>query len=341
MRIIKLRGAEGTAVLKVETLEDMWSIQRIAFPGDVISSKSLRKFKSNEGDEGEMKEVRITIRLEKTELDKSAERLRFSGKIVDGHPLQYIKINSYHTLNIAIGDVVEVTKSAWHGYVLDVIKNAAAMSKRPRVGIMAVDDEKALPAYLLGYGIAFKNEIYSNLSKRMSQKDFTEQQRKYYDSVLKFIGGMDVDTIIVAGPGFAKDDIKKYGEDSGMLKKMGKRLVYIGISNVERSGVYELIRSEEFGRILQGERIRQEFIMMEEFLKGLSTQKSKYGVENVGKALDEYGADRILVNDSVLGDAKVQTLLDSAERRGVRIEVINADDEVGQQLHAFKDIAAF
>ena len=36
---------------------------------------------------------------------------------MEGKPLEYIKINSYHTLNIAPGDIFEIIKSEWHDYI--------------------------------------------------------------------------------------------------------------------------------------------------------------------------------------------------------------------------------
>ena len=104
-------------------------------------------------------------------------------------------------------------------------------------------------------------------------------------------------------------------------------------------GVYELIRSDKFSRILERERIRAEFKLIEEFRTNLSTRKSKYGIENVSIALDNMEAGIILVNDNILGDPAVQELLAQAEENRIEIEVINSMDEVGEQLHAFKDIA--
>ncbi len=304
-----------------------------------MKSESERKFKSSESDKGELKKVMITLKVEKTELDKDAMRLRVLGKIMDGRPLEYVRINSYHTLNIAPGDIFEIIKSEWHNYIINVVKNAVSDSKRPRLGLIVLDDEKALPAYMLGYGVDFGNEIYSKLSKRMSQKDFQEQQKKYYEEILEMIKGMVVDTVVVAGPGFTKDDLKAYGESSGIIKKISKRIIFEHVSNSERSGVYELIKSNAFSRILERERIRAEFKLIEEFLTSLSTGKSKYGIENVSIVLDNMEASLILVNDSLLGDPAVQALLAKAEEDRVEIEVINSMDEVGEQLHAFKDIA--
>ena len=340
MKIVKFYESAGSLKLKVDTLEDLWTAQRIIFANDIVKSESERKFKSSESDKGELKKVVITLKVEKTELDKDAVRLRVLGKIMEGRPLEYVRINSYHTLNIAPGDIFEIIKTEWHDYIISVVKNAVSDSKRPRLGLIVLDDEKAMPAYMLGYGVDFGNEIYSKLSKRMSQKDFQEQQKKYYDEIIGMIRGMVVDTVVVAGPGFTKDSLKEYGESSGVLKKIDKRIIFESVSNAERSGVYELIRSDKFSRILERERIRAEFKLIEEFLTNLSTGKSKYGIENVSIALDNMEASIILVNDNILGDPAVQELLAQAEENRVEIEVINSMDEVGEQLHAFKDIAA-
>jgi protein pelota len=338
MHIVKFYHGEGVMRLKLDTLEDLWTVQRIVFPDDLVKSKSLRKFKANETDIGELKEVIITLRVEKTELDKNALRLRIMGKIVEGKPEQYIRLNSYHTLNIAPSDTLDIIKGAWPDYLVDVIRNAVGDTKKPRLGIIMVDDEKALPAYLLGYGMEFRNEIYSNLSKRMTQKDFQEQQRKFYEAITGTIKSMDVDTVIVAGPGFTKDDVRAYIE--AKQEKIDKRIIYQQASNTERSGVYEIIRSSEVENLLRSEHIRSEFAVMEEFLKGLSSGTSKYGISNVAAAIDDYAAGTLIVNDSMLGNQDVQKILAKAESMHIKIEIFNSMDEVGSQLASFKGIAS-
>lgn len=338
MHIVKFYQGEGVMRLKLDTLEDLWTVQRIVLPNDLVKSKSLRKFKANETDVGELKEVVITLRVEKTELDKNALRLRIMGKIVEGKPEQYIRLNSYHTLNIAPSDTLDIIKAEWPDYLVNVVKNAVGDTKKPRLGIIVVDDEKALPAYLLGYGVEFRNEIYSNLSKRMTQKDFQEQQRKFYEAITNAIKGMDVDTVIVAGPGFTKDDVRAYMESK--QEKIDKRIIYQQASNTERSGVYEIIRSPEVEGLLRSEHIRSEFAVMEEFLKGLSSGTSKYGIENVAAAIDDYAVGSLIVNDSMLGNQDVQKILAKAESMRIKIDIFNSMDEAGEQLASFKGIAS-
>ncbi len=338
MKVIKFYETSGSLKVRADSMEDLWAIERIVFENDLVKSESVRRFKGSEKDVGELKEVVIRLKVEKVELDKSAVRLRFMGKIVEGRPLEYVKLNSYHTLNIAPGDTLEITKSAWPEYLLQVVKNAVKDSKKPKLGIIAIDDEKALPAYLYGYGLDIKDEVYSRLSKRMSQKEFKEQQNKYFNEIIDIVGNMSTDIIVIAGPGFTKDELKKYAETKGLLKKIPKKLFFFKTSNVERSGIYELIKSDQVSELLEGEIIRKEFKLMGEFLEGLSSGKSKSGIEAVKKAIEDYDARVILVNDSVLSKGEVREILNVAEKNRIKIEIFNANDEIGRQLHSFKDI---
>lgn len=338
MRVLRYDATSKNLKVRIDTIDDLWIIERSVFAGDVIKAQSERRFRPSEGDVGEMKEVLLTISVEKTEFDKNASRLRINGKILDAKPLEYVRLNTHHTVNIAPGDVIEIIKQEWRSYALEMIRNAVSDTKKPRLGVIVLDEEKALPAYLLGYGLQFGKEIHSGLSKRMSAKEFEQSQKDYYNAIITTAEEMRVDTVIIAGPGFTKDDVKDYMEKNGI--KSAKKLIFSATSNAERSGVYELIKGESVKELLKRERIRTEFKLMEEFLGGLSTGRSHYGVEDVDVAIDSYTAETILVNDAALSNDMVKVVLAKAEDRKIKIEVFNSEDEVGVQLHGFNDVAS-
>jgi protein pelota len=340
MEIRRFHHESGTLKLKIDNFDDLWCVQRIIFANDIVRSESMRRFRSNERDLGELKEVVVALRVEKTELDKGAQRLRIMGKIVEGRPEEYVQVNSYHTLNIGAHEEIEIMKAEWRDYMMQMLKEAVSATKKPRLGIIALDDEKALPAYLLGYGLEFLDNIYCGTSKRMKPKEFEEKQRSYFDAVVSMVTKMNTDVVVIAGPGFTKDNLKKYIEERGLAGKIGKKLVFESTSNPEKSGIYEIIRGESVSNLLSKERMRIEFRSMEEFLKGLSTGRSKHGIQDVEEAIRSYSVTSILVNDSVLGKPEVQQLLAKAEEERIKIEIFNSGDEVGVQLHAFSDIAS-
>lgn len=337
MKIIKYSDQTSSIKLVPESFEDLYLLARIISPDDVISSKSYRRFKPSEGDTGEQKEVFVKLILDKLEIDRSAGRLRLTGKIEEARPEEFVRLGTYHTINIGPGDALEIAKPEWREYILKRIKQAVQDGKRPRLGIIVMDDEKATVAYIMGYGIEIKTEIYSKLSKKMKEKDFEKQRTVYFNELLDMVSRMDVEMVIMAGPGFTKDDLKKYIEANGI--KINRKLFYASASDAERSGIREVMQSPSTSKILESEHVKTEFHYLNLFFDTLRTGKAIYGPEKVKKALEEYQIGAVIVNDSVINGEQMKELLDAADKSGVHIEIFNSEDEAGKQLAGFKDIA--
>ena len=338
MRVIRYSDVNGTLKLVPELFEDLYLLARIIGSGDKVTSSSTRRFRASEGDVGEQKEVVIELLVEKAEIDRSAQRLRVTGKIESGKPEEYVRLGSYHTLSIGDGDVITVWKQEWKGYVLSMVKQAVADSKKQKLGVIAMDDEKASFAYVRGYGIDVVGEVYSRLSKRMKQKDFDKALSDYFTEIAKKANEMRVDTIVFAGPGFTKDDFGKYIESKGI--ELRKKTAYVTASDAERSGIREVVQGEAVSKLLESAKVKREFDLLNAFLAGLGLGASFFGVDRVGEALEQYLAGGVIVNDSAINESSVKEVLDAAYMQKVEITVFNSDDDAGVQLANFKDIAA-
>ena len=337
MRVIRFSDSAGTLKVEPESFDDLYVLAMVIAKGDGVESKSYRKFKPTEGDTGEMKEVYVKLTAEKIEIDRSASRLRITGKITEGRPAEFVRMNSYHTINLAPGETVTIHKEEWEAYLLRKVKQAVTDSKKPRIGIIAVDDEKATVAYVRGYGVDIIAEIYSHLSKRMKEKDFEREKKRYFDDIIKSASNMQVDKIIIAGPGFTKDDIRQYMSFNRIA--IGKEIAYAGAGDAERSGIREVMQSDVASGMLESGHVKKEFDYLNAFLKGLRTGSSFSGAGAVANALKEYRVGAVLVNDSVLNDPAIKEVLRSADRMGVRIEIFNSEDDAGTQLANFGNIA--
>ena len=338
MKIISFKEMTNELKLRVDSLDDMYLLNRIIGAGDVVESSSFRRFKASETDIGEQKEVVIRLRVEKIELDRTSNRLRFNGKILSGHPEEFIRINSYHTINVAGGDVITVQKQEWKSYILQRLKQAVLETAKPKLGIIAMDDEKATLAYAKGYGIEIITELYSHLSKRMKEGDYQKQREAYFKEMISSMQNMHVGIIVLAGPGFTKDDVKKYMDVNQI--KVDKQLIYVSVGDSERSGVREAMRSEEVSKAIERQSIKREFDLLNMFLTGLRVNSAFYGASDVDAQLDAYAVAVILANDSAINDPEVQKLLDKADSQKVEIEIFNSEDEAGMQLANFKNVAA-
>lgn len=338
MRVIRFSDSNSELKLVPGSFDDLYLLARVIGAGDKVTASTYRRFRPSEGDVGEQKEVVVELLVEKVEVDKNAQKLRLTGKILSGKPVEYVKLGGYHTTTVGEGDALTIRKEEWKAYVLSMIKKAVADSKKPRLGVVALDDEKATFAYVRGYGIDVVTEIYSRLSKRMKQADFEKARDAYFNEIIKKLGGMPVDVIVIAGPGFMKDDLKRYMETKRIV--LEKKLAYTSASDAERSGVREAIQSDTVARLLENEKVKKEFELLNMFLAGLNVGSSFSGAEKIGDALTQYRVGTILVNDSVLNEPEVKDVLDAAYRQKVDIEVFNSDDDAGAQLKNFKNVAA-
>lgn len=339
MRVIRFSQSTNELRLVPTSFDDLYLLARIIGKGDAATASTTRRFRPSEGDTGVQKDVVIELRVEKVEIDRNSGMLRLSGKILSGRPEEFVRMGSYHTLSIGEGDMLTVRKEdGWKEYTLGMVKQAVHDSRRTRLGVVAMDDEKATFAYVRGYGIEVAAEIYSGLSKKMKEAEYGKARSAYFEELAKKIGGMRIDLVVIAGPGFAKDDFGKYIESKGI--RLEKRVVYTAASDAERSGVREAVQGAAVAKLLENEKVRREFDALNAFLAGLNMGQSFHGRAKVREALSDYNAGMVMVNDSVLNDEEVKSLLDTAYRQRAEIMVFNSEDDAGMQLHGFGDIAA-
>ena len=338
MRVIRLNNVSNFLKLEPQSIDDLYLLAIIISRGDVVEAHTSRRFRSSEGDVGEQKDVLIKIGVERADMDRNSARLRLSGKIMSGKPEEFVAIGSYHTLNIAAQDELDIQKTEWKDYILKRIRQAVLDSRKPRLGVVMLDDEKALVSYIRGYGIDIASEIFSRLSKRMKEKDYQNRRAEFFDEVIAAINNMHVDLVVVAGPGFTKDDLKKHSSDKGFA--ITKRVVYAPASDADRSGIREVMQGETVSKLLANEHVRREFEYLNQLLAMIRGGVSPYGVEKVAERLDSTAVSVVIVNDDIINRDDVRELLDRVDRMGIRIEIFNADDDAGIQLRNFRGIAA-
>ena len=339
MKVLSFDRKEGRMKLVPEVLEDLWHLERVLGTGDTVSSSSTRVFKVSDekGEEGERKKVRIELEAEKIEFSKFSNTLRITGKIISGEPEEYVQIGKHHTIDVELQRPLEISKE-WKSYQLQRIEKAKNSSKKPQIGILVLDEGKALFALVKEYGVEFGPEIGSHASK--GDEKFEERKKQFFGDVLKYLTGMKVSKIVVASPGFAKDNLRKFiaERDEELLKK----LQFESCSTAEESGVYELLKKGVLSKTVKEQRIEEEFSILEKFLAELSKDSglAVYGVEEVRKAVECRALAKLLIVDELLRKEKeVEKLLEDSEKMKVEIFIFSSESEAGKQLTGLSGIA--
>src|SRR5271157_5046809 len=124
MKILKFDEKKGEMTLQIETLNDLWVLYNVIFPGDKVEARTVRRVVVREGEKGDRKPMKLGIKVEDVSFYEFANRLRIKGQIFAG-PADLISIGRYHTLNIEPGQSIKVIKEIWYDHLVQRIKKSA------------------------------------------------------------------------------------------------------------------------------------------------------------------------------------------------------------------------
>ncbi len=330
----KLKGHKGEIKLIPENLDDLWHLKYIIEPKDIVFSLTKRISESSDKlrSDKEKIAVRLGIEVEKVEFHKFANRLRITGKIVAG-----IEDSGYHTLNITTGKELSIIKE-WKDEQLKRIEEAEEASKRPEIAILTIEEGEAVIGVIKQWGV----EEISNV--RMSYgKDMANYRLEFFNDVAKQLKNIDFKYLVVAGPGFVKDDFMKFLKEK--YSELAKKTIVVDTSSIGIRGFIEVLKRGVLKRIAGELRLIEEAEYLDLLLERIAKGKLvAYGLDEVRKA-QEYGAiEVLLITDEFLREQRekwdVDGLLQSVELSKGKVVIMSIEFEPGKRLHALGGIAA-
>lgn len=335
MKINHFDPKSGEMKITLETLDDLWHLEQVLEIEDQVEAQSYRTFKI--GNKEEKKPVKIRVKAEKIEYSKNANRLRILGVIVWGEPEEFVQLGKYHTIDVGVDDKIKIVKH-WKKHQVNRLQEAIEETKKPKLRVILIDDEKALTAILRAYGVEWGAEFYSQASKK--DEKYADRQREFFGKIAAEIARHE-EKYVIAGPGFTKDNLKEFiaSKNSSLLK----RIAFENVSYAEKNGMTELFNRGLIEKIIGEERLAKEMKLFEEFIINVNKDNgySVYGVKEAEEAVNRFAVKTLLVLDSYLReDKKVQELLEKADRNKAEIVVFSSDGEAGDKLKGMGKIAA-
>ncbi len=321
-------------ILGVDTLDDLWHLDKIIEPGDEASSRTERRHKTESGKSDRVK-VTIQIRIESIEFQKFSNKLRLLGTIIGGKPQEYISMGTHHTIELSPGDSVVIRKVRWSRYQLQRIKEAVASTEKAKIIIAVMDIDSCNLAALREFGIEAKGTFRGSQGKQ-----FAGDANQFYSEVAGALGNIEADSIVLAGPGFAKENFMKYLNEK--FPALAKKTILEDIAGYGESGIQEALRKGAVQKVLENTRVARETAMIEEVLEAITLDKGAYGLKEVEEALDYGAADLLLVTDEAFSKHRdeVEKLLDKAEKTRCEYHIVSSEHEAGQKLDHVSGVVA-
>ncbi|WP_309493104.1 mRNA surveillance protein pelota [Candidatus Hecatella orcuttiae] len=353
MKVLSFDAKKGTAGLAVETLDDLWHLYNLIFQGDILYAKTSREIKgANEGARpscGRRVWMTLGIRVADVAFDRSTNRLRVRGQILEA-PERYQGLKgAYHTITLLPHSLLKLVKEKWPPYQLDRLRKASRAEGRPFI-VVAADDEEACVAVVRRFDVDVKFEVAARLPGKREAGRRRGALQKYFEEVSRGLGEVWKSIrgpIAVVGPGFIKEELAAYVRKHPALRPPPRISLFFA-STGGLAGVKEALRSGVLLRFFKESRLLQEASLVEKFLARLSTQgkTALYGVEDVENAARRGAVEDLMVVDTYLRGGsdeerlRLEEVMREVERKGGKVTILSSEHEGGEKILSFGGVAA-
>jgi len=331
-----------------ESLDDLWHLSNIVEPGDRVAGDTTRRIQRNDEDlrdtGGEREHMWVEIEVEDVEFAKFANRLRVSGVIVDCS--REDQLDFHHTINVEEREELEVEK-VWKPDQRDRLDEAVEATENADVAIATVEEGQAYVHTVAQYGTEERASIAGPTGKA-AWGDGARPRAELFDELAEVLGRMDVDAIILAGPGFTKQDALSYIEDHD--PDLAGKITTVDTAGVGDRGVHEVLKRGAVDEVQTQTRIAEEAGLVDELTERIATgAEVAYGPEAVAEAADYGAIEHLLVLDERLRKERgpdgewtidVDRVVETAEQKGGEVTVFSGEFDPGQQLRNLGGIAA-
>ena len=339
MKVITRNLKKNFMKLRAESIDDLWHIHHVLREGDLLEGKTFRREEQKtdkvRAQRTEKKPVYLKLRVEKIEFHKNTNRLRATGIIEEGEDT-----GSYHTFNIEEGSVIGVTKE-WKNHDLERIKEAVAHTNAPRILILVMDRGESDFGLVRGYGVDFLATVNESIPGKYYSVKRSEESGSFFqtlaEKILELLDRYAVEKVIIAGPGFAKEEFAQYLREN--YSQLDGRYVIKRASSVGRTGIYEVIRKGDLEDVYKESRISRELLLIEELCRRILKDEAVYGIKSTEKAV-EYGAvETLLLVDEMVREERYEKILEKGRSTGCEVFVISSEHEGGEKLQSLGGIA--
>ncbi len=339
MKILKIDRKENTIEIMPENLDDLWHLQQIIEEHDIVSGSAERKIKAKEeGMKASKEKIFVELDVEKVEFHQATGQLRVLGIIVAGKPEEFIQLKAHHTIEVELNKKIRIKKAAeLQQYLVDRLKKAEKSALKPKIVFLVLDDEQADIAELRDFGFDRKASIKSGKHGKQYKQDSSEE--KYFNELLSVLKQIEPKNLIIAGPGFAKNNFKKFLEQ----KSAKFNAFYCSTNSVGLTGLNELLKNKAAEKILEESAIAEESRMIEELFAAIARQANvSIGFKETEQALEAGAVAELFLEEQTHLEQRKKTeeLLKKAEQQAAKIHIISSGHEAGQKLRGIGGIAA-
>jgi protein pelota len=214
-----------------------------------------------------------------------------------------------------------------------------AEAKRPKVVIALIEEGEAAIGVLRQFGVETASELRAGAGKGMGGKG-GDRRSEFLDECAKELNRVAVSDsrVILAGPGFIKEDLKK--RIDAAYPDLASRIILYDATTMGVSGFQEVLRRGAIDKILEESRLALESTLIEDLLREIATDgRAAYGPAEVREAAEQGAVETLMVASELVRRPEMDELMRLVSDSRGRVVVFSSEFEPGKRLEALGGVA--
>ncbi|TPX47936.1 hypothetical protein SeMB42_g03035 [Synchytrium endobioticum] len=355
------KDKSGAVTLVPEELEDMWHAYNLISKDDQLKASTIRKVVSETATGSTDKSsIRITLELsvETVQFDTSAGVLRVNGRNITEN--KYVKMGAYHTIDLELNRLFTLKKHEWDIIALNRIDEACDIATKADIAAVVLQEGLANVCLMTQSMTVVRARIETPIPRKRKgsvtnyEKGLTKFHEQVYQAVLRHVDFSVVKVLIIASPGFVKDQLFAYlnaeaiKTDNKAIIENKSKILLVHCSSGHKHALKEVLEQPAIQSRLSDTKYAQEVKTLERFYVTLAQDPDRayYGFGHVNKAADLGGVEVLMVTDDLFRSADVPTrrkyidLVERVQAQGGTIQVFSTLHVSGEQLNQLSGVAA-
>jgi protein pelota len=343
LKILETDDKFRTVTLKVEDLNDLWTLYNIISKNDKISARTHRRVVLKEGTKGDRKPMILELEVESVSFHEFTNRLRIKGKITQG-PEEFVSFGMYHTFNVEIGQILSISKDEWMKSELKRLQEASKFESNFTMLIIAIETGLATVSLITNFSHKRIATINKNIpGKRYEQTYRNKAYEEFFESIVNIITenvkNDSIKLIILCGPGNVKEKFLDYIKRASKFEYSGEIRILQASSGTE-SAILEILKSKEILTIKKNIKVVQESQKIEEIFSLLANDPDliAIGFDEVLNASEKGAVKELFCADILIRGAskeqklKIENIIANVEKSGGIINILSSDHPTGEQI---------
>mmetsp|Transcript_7038 Transcript_7038/g.21438 ORF Transcript_7038/g.21438 Transcript_7038/m.21438 type:complete len:394 (-) Transcript_7038:513-1694(-) len=355
------KNGEGSVKLMATEEEDMWHLYNLISVGNVVKASTIRKVQrqtATGSSESERMKISLTIEIVDVEFDSQGLQLRLKGKNVGEN--EHVKVGAFHTIEIELHRSFTLYKPKWDAIDLERLATACNPTAEADVAIVVMQEGLAHICVLTRSISTVVARIETSIPRKgvsgVLNRD--KAMEKFFDTIYRSMNEKlkleQLKMIIIASPGFVKDEFFKYmneeavRRDNKVLMKAKQKTIVAHCSSGHKHAIHEVLSNPALASRLADTKAVAEIRALNQFFETMNVNPDRvcYGPQHVEYAANMGAVQTLLLTDSLFRNVDVKTrekyveLVDIVKSAGGEVHIFSAMHVTGEQLGEMTGIAA-